>query len=240
MHGYNGLYHLILVNQMGFMVGWFMGSVYGFWNGNPTKVRLVQKRYWRIPHHHIHVISLIYTARGFMSPRFCAMVTDILSLAMPRYYRKRYEQAKFARLAAALDCSSRAALVRGWSWYGHGMFIQEELRGMYIHISYTHIHTCVCNNIYFTCKHVASHVNILCACTSLSIKALGHSFAVCCCVWQGVEWPDCRGDFLHRMTWSRAKSQTPYATDTLFFCSQFVWDVGIGSRTIAKTTISSP
>ena len=175
-----------------------------------------------------------------MSPRFCAMVTDILSLAMPRYYRKRYEQAKFARLAAALDCSSRAALVRGWSWYGHGMFIQEELRGMYIHISYTHIHTCVCNNIYFTCKHVASHVNILCACTSLSIKALGHSFAVCCCVWQGVEWPDCRGDFLHRMTWSRAKSQTPYATDTLFFCSQFVWDVGMGSRTIAKTTISSP
>ena len=141
MHGYNGLYHRILVNQMGFMVGWFMGSVYGFWNGNPTKVRLVQKRYWCIPHHHIHVISLIYTARGFMSPRFCAMVTDILSLAMPRYYRKRYEQAKFARLAAALDCSSRAALVRGWSWYGHGMFIQEELRGMYIHISYTHIHT---------------------------------------------------------------------------------------------------
>ena len=215
MHGYNGLYHRILVNQMGFMVGWFMGSVYGFWNGNPTKVRLVQKRYWCIPHHHIHVISLIYTARGFMSPRFCAMVTDILSLAMPRYYRKRYEQAKFARLAAALDCSSRAAVVRGWAWYGHGMFIQEELRGMYIHISYTH--TCVCNNIYFTWKHVASHVNILCTCTSPSIKALGHSFAVYCCVWQGVEWPDCRGDFLHRMTWSRAKSQTPYATDTLFF-----------------------
>lgn len=68
------------------------------------------------------------------------MVTDILSLAIPGYYRKRYEQAKFARLAAALDCSSRAVLVRGWSWYGHGMFIQEELRGMYIHISYTHIH----------------------------------------------------------------------------------------------------
>ena len=81
-----------------------------------------------------------------------------------------------------------------WSGDGHGMFIQEELRGMYIHIyilyiSHTHIyiHTCVCNNIYFTWKHVASHVNILCTCTSLSIKALGHSFAVCCCVWQGVE-----------------------------------------------------
>ena len=148
MHGYNGLYHLILVNQMGFMVGWFMGSVYGFWNGNPTKVRLVQKRYWCIPHHHIHVISLIYTARGFMSPRFCAMVTDIWVWPYRgTIWKMIYEQAKFARLAAALDCSSRAALVRGWSWYGHGMFIQEELRGMYIHISYilyishTYIHT---------------------------------------------------------------------------------------------------
>ena len=68
-----------------------------------------------------------------MSPRFCAMVTEIWSLAIPRYYQKRFEQAKYARLAAVLDCSGH------WSGDGHDMFISEELRGMYIRRSYTHI-----------------------------------------------------------------------------------------------------
>ena len=237
MHGYNGLYHLILVNQMGFMVGWFMGSVYGFWNGNPTKVRLVQKRYWCIPHHHIHVIHGTWVHE----PQILCHGNWHFEFGHAEVLSKAVRASEICKAGRCIGLFLQGCIGQGmvmvWSWYVYPRRVERYVHPYIIH---TYTHTCVCNNIYFTWKHVASHVNILCTCTSLSIKALGHSFAVCCCVWQGVEWPDCRGDFLHRMTWSRAKSQTPYATDTLFFCSQFVWDVGMGSRTIAKTTISSP
>ena len=137
MHGYNGLYHLILVNQMGFMVGWFMGSVYGFWNGNPTKVRLVQKRYWCIPHHHIHVIHGTWVHE----PQILCHGNWHFEFGHAEVLSKAVRASEICKAGRCIGLFLQGCIGQGMVMVCHGMFIQEELRGMYIHISYTHIHT---------------------------------------------------------------------------------------------------